>query len=106
VLAFATGKGIDAGQLSKCIDSRTTEEEVDKTKAEGKALEVNSTPTIFVNGRRMVGTVQWPDLKRVIDYEIEYQKTAKNAGENCGCDLSLPTPGVAAQESGPAGLRK
>jgi protein-disulfide isomerase len=106
VLAFATGKGIDAGQLSKCIDSRATEEEVDKTKAAGKALEVNSTPTIFVNGRRMVGTVQWPDLKRVIDYEIEYQKTAKNAGENCGCDLSLPTPGVAAQESGPAGLRK
>ena len=60
VLEFATGKGIDAAQLSKCIDSRATEEEVDKTRGEGKALEVNSTPTLFVNGRRMVGTLHGP----------------------------------------------
>jgi protein-disulfide isomerase len=105
VLEFATGKGIDATQLSKCIDTRATEEEVEKTKAEGKALDVSSTPTMFVNGRRMVGTVQWPDLKRVIDYEIEYQKTAKNAGEDCGCSVQLPMPGVASQNKGPAGLK-
>jgi len=105
VLEFAKGKGIDTAQLSKCIDSRATEEEVDKTKEEGKALEVSSTPTLFVNGRRMVGTVQWADLKRVIDYEIEYQKTAKNAGEDCGCSVALPMPGVAAQNTGPVGLK-
>ena len=105
VLEFATGKGIDAAQLSKCIDSRATEEEVNKTRAEGKDLDVNSTPTLFVNGRRMVGTLQWPDLKRVIDYEIEYQKTAKNAGEDCGCNVSLPMPGAAPKTSGPVGLK-
>ena len=105
VLEFAKGKGIDTAQLSKCIDSRATEEEVDKTKEEGKALEVSSTPTLFVNGRRMVGTVQWADLKRVIDYEIEYQKTAKNAGEDCGCSVALPMPGVAVQNTGPVGLK-
>ncbi len=104
VVEFAKGKGVDGGQLSMCIDSRATEEEVDKTRAEGKALEVNSTPTMFVNGRRMVGTLQWADLKHVIDYEIEYQKTAKNAGENCGCDVRLPTPGSAAPGSGPVAL--
>jgi protein-disulfide isomerase len=105
VLEFATGKGIDAAQLSKCIDTRATEEEVDKTKAEGKALEVSSTPTLFVNGRRMVGALQWNDLKRVIDYEIEYQKTAKNAGEDCGCSVQLPMPGVPAPSNGPVGLK-
>jgi protein-disulfide isomerase len=105
VLEFAAGKGIDKDQLSKCIDSRATEEEVEKTKAEGKALEVNSTPTMFVNGRRMVGTLQWPDLKRVIDYEIEYQKTAKNAGEDCGCNVSLPMPGAAPQGGSTVGLQ-
>jgi protein-disulfide isomerase len=106
VLEFAGGKGVDAGQLSKCIDSRATEEEVDKTKAEGRSLEISSTPTLFVNGRRMVGTLQWADLKRVIDYEIEYQKTAKNAGEDCGCNVSLPTAGAAPQNNGPVGLHK
>jgi protein-disulfide isomerase len=100
VLEFAAGKGIDAAQLSKCIDSKATEEEVDRTKAEGYDLEVNSTPTLFVNGRRMGGALQWPDLKRVIDYEIEYQKTAKNAGEDCGCSVQLPMPGVAPQQNG------
>jgi protein-disulfide isomerase len=106
VLEFAKGKGIDGGQLSVCVDTRATEEEVEKTKAEGQALSLNSTPTLFVNGRRMVGTTQWPDLKRVIDYEIEYQKTAKNAGEDCGCNLALPTPAGAVQGGLPGGLQK
>src|SRR5580704_8702477 len=106
VVDFAKGKGVDADQLSKCIDSGATEAEVDKTKAEGKDLDVNSTPTLFVNGRRMVGTLQWPDLQRVIDYEVGYQKTAKNAGEDCGCSVQLPTPGVPAQTNGAGGLHK
>src|SRR5580658_3339527 len=106
VLEFAAGKGIDAAQLSKCIDSKATEEEVDRTKAEGRGLEVNSTPTLFVNGRRMNGTIQWPDLKRVIDYEIEYQKTAKNAGEDCGCSLALPTAAGTPPGSVSGGLPK
>jgi protein-disulfide isomerase len=106
VVDFAMGKGVDADQLSKCIDSGATEAEVNKTKAEGKDLDVNSTPTMFVNGRRMVGTLQWPDLQRVIDYEVGYQKTAKNAGEDCGCSVQLPTPGVPAQNNGSGGLHK
>ena len=88
------------------MDTRATEEEVEKTKAEGQALNLNSTPTLFVNGRRMVGTIQWPELKRVIDYEIEYQKTAKNAGEDCGCSLQLPTAAGVSQSSLPGGLPK
>jgi hypothetical protein len=30
-------------------------------------------------------------MKRVIDFELEYQKTAKNAGEDCGCETKLDT---------------
>jgi protein-disulfide isomerase len=101
---FAKTKGVDAGQLSKCVETGATEAEVNKTRAEGKALDINSTPTMFVNGRRMVGSLQWPEVKRVIDYEIEYQKTAKNAGEDCGCSVQLAMPGVAAPANGPIGL--
>lgn len=104
VLAFASGKGIDAGQLTTCIDTKATESEVEKTREMGHSLEVDQTPTIFVNGRRMVGVAAWPDLQRVIDYEIEYQKTAKNAGEDCGCEVKLPMPGVNPQSNGPAPL--
>ena len=67
---------------------------MNRTIAEAKALNVVSTPTLFVNGRRLVGRLDWPTLRSVIDYEIEYQKTAKNAGEDCGCDLKLTLPGM------------
>jgi len=106
IVEFATPKGVDGPQLSKCMDTRATEDEVNKTKALGQTVDVTSTPTLFVNGRPMVGVLQWPDLKRVIDFEIEYQKTAKNAGENCGCDIKLPTPGLGPQTASPLGLPK
>ena len=32
------------------------------------------------------------NLRNVIDYEIDYQKTAHNAGEDCGCEVALPAP--------------
>ncbi|MBI1786994.1 MAG: thioredoxin domain-containing protein [Acidobacteria bacterium] len=94
VLEFAKGKEIDVLQLSRCLDTKATEAEVDKSVAESRALKVTGTPTLFVNGRRLPNQVGWPDLRAIIDFEIEYQKTAKNAGEDCGCEVKLPTPGL------------
>jgi protein-disulfide isomerase len=90
VQEFAKGKEIDALQLGRCLDTRATEAEVNQSIAEASALNVNSTPTLFINGRRIVGRVDWPTLRNIIDYEIEYQKTAKNAGEDCACEVKLP----------------
>jgi protein-disulfide isomerase len=87
-------KDLDGPQLAQCMDTKATEAEVDRDLMEGRALTVDRTPTLFVNGRRIGSTVDWPNLKSVIDYELEYQKTAKNAGENCGCDTRLNLPGM------------
>jgi len=84
--------GIDASQLGQCMDSKATEGEVNRSIAEGRALGVDQTPMLFVNGRRIGGAVDWSSLRNIIDYEIEYQKTAKNAGEDCGCELKLDLP--------------
>ena len=95
VLEWAkTAKNIDAGQLGSCIESKATEGEVAKDIADGRAVKVDSTPTLFVNGRRIAASVDWPTLRSVIDYEIEYQKTAKNAGEDCGCSIKLDIPAI------------
>jgi len=91
-LEFAKGKEIDALQFGRCMDTRATEAEVDKSIAEARELKVSSTPTLFVNGRKLPAQVAWPDLRQIIDHEIEYQKTAKNAGEDCGCEVKLPSP--------------
>jgi hypothetical protein len=57
--------------------------------AEARMLGVNSTPTMYVNGRRLVGRLEWAHLKSVIDHEIEYLK--KRGGEKC-CELTLTSP--------------
>ncbi|MBZ5623136.1 MAG: DsbA family protein [Acidobacteriia bacterium] len=102
VMEWAKGqKDLDGLQLSACMDSKATQAEVDKTIAEGHALEVSGTPTLFVNGRRIGQTIDWPNLRSIIDNEIEYQKTAKNAGEDCGCTLELNVPGMPQQKTLP-----
>lgn len=102
ILDWAKGvKGIDAAQLGSCMDSKATEAEVVKDQADGRALKVDSTPTLFINGRRIAASIDWPTLRSIIDYEIEYQKTAKNAGEDCGCSIKLDVPALT--QSPPAG---
>jgi protein-disulfide isomerase len=101
ILAWAKDeKDLDSLKLTACIDNKSTEGEVDKDIADGRALGVDSTPTLFINGRRLAGSTEWPTLRAIIDYEIEYQKTAKNAGEDCGCAIKLDLP--AFQQAGPA----
>src|SRR5581483_8837166 len=95
VMEWAKGeKDLDGPQLAQCMDTKATQAEVDKVLLEGRALNIDRTTTLFVNGRRIASTVDWPTLKGIIDYELEYQKTAKNAGENCGCDTHLNLPGL------------
>ena len=94
-MEFVKGKEIDAMQLERCMDSKATQPEIDKSAAEAKSLGVAATPTVFVNGRQLVGqAATWANLRQVIDYEIEYQKAAKNAGEDCGCEVKLPSPAL------------
>ena len=93
-------KDIDSLRLGQCIDTKATEPEVNANMAEGQSLGVGGTPTLFINGRKIDQTMDWPNLKRIIDDEIAYQKTAKDAGEDCGCDVKLNIPGMPA--SGPS----
>lgn len=87
---WAKTKSIEPIQFAACVDNKSTEAEVTKSQAEGRALGVNSTPTLFINGRRLVGQLPWPQLKQIIDHEIEYQKT-HGGGEKC-CEVTIPSP--------------
>jgi protein-disulfide isomerase len=93
VVEFAKTKEneIDVLQLNRCLEARATEAEVNKNMDDGHALQVMATPTMFVNGRRLQGQIDWPRLEKIVENEIEYQKTAKNAGEDCGCEIKAPS---------------
>lgn len=94
LMAWAPANGMDVLQLTRCFDNKETAAEVEKDIEQGKALGLNSTPTIYVNGRKLAGSVSWDQLKKIIDVEVKYQATAKNAGDTACCSVSLATPGV------------
>jgi protein-disulfide isomerase len=94
-------KDIDSIHLNTCMDTKETDKEVGDEIEKAKEMDVTGTPTMFVNGRRIPNSVEWTGLKATIDNEIEYQKTAKNAGEDCGCDTKLAVPGLPGTATSP-----
>jgi protein-disulfide isomerase len=76
VLEWAAQNGVDATQLGRCIDTKATEPEVDRSIAEGRALGIQGTPTLFINGRKIGGLV-WPDLQMVVNKEVEYSSAGR-----------------------------
>jgi protein-disulfide isomerase len=65
---FANQLGLDAETFRTCMANPDTTHEIEKTTAEGHELNVTGTPTIFVNGRKIVGADE-PLLKQFVDFE-------------------------------------
>jgi protein-disulfide isomerase len=66
---YATQSGVDAGGMRACMADSETKQIVDKSVSEGLALHIANTPTIFVDGRRIIG----PDgqtLDQFIRYDL------------------------------------
>lgn len=67
LLEFAVQAGASEDKLKPCIADPKTQDLVRQSMAEGKAMDVTSTPTSFVDGRRMVGPNQ-----EVLEQYIQY----------------------------------
>ena len=74
VLAWAKDKNLDVAKIGACIDSHSTGPEVEKNLAAGRQLQVQQTPTLFVNGRMLDGAVSWDTLDAVIKLELARPK--------------------------------
>src|SRR5215467_8788937 len=66
---YASQSGLDADAFKGCLASPEAGAAVNASHANGEKLEVTSTPTVFVNGRRMVGA-DANLLQQYINYEL------------------------------------
>jgi protein-disulfide isomerase len=73
---YASQSGLNADMFKSCMASPEAGEAVNASRANGQQLDVNSTPTIFVNGRRIVGGDPHL-LEQYINYELAQQKSGK-----------------------------
>jgi protein-disulfide isomerase len=71
---LATANGYDAQKISACAASPETDARIKKSLALGATLDVNETPTVFVNGRRVPGIANIPydNLKQLVQFEIDH----------------------------------
>ena len=75
----ALGK-LDSGKLNACV-ARQDETSVRAEQKQGDALNIDSTPALFVNGERIVGAVPKEQLWAVIDRAIRAEGEVPPAAE-------------------------
>jgi protein-disulfide isomerase len=73
---YAGQAGLNADTFKACMAGPEAAAAVDASRANGQQLEVNSTPTVFVNGRRLVGA-DARALEQYIQYELAQLKSSK-----------------------------
>jgi protein-disulfide isomerase len=87
--SFATDKGLDGMQLGRCIENKGAEADLNREIQESHALQIVATPTLFLNGRKLEGSVPWQTLEQVINMELDHQAKAAEAADKC-CEVTIP----------------
>lgn len=69
---FAGRAGLDKEAFRGCLSAIEPQKQIETDVIEGQALNLNSTPTIFINGRPVPGGDQ-PTVQQYLDYELGTQ---------------------------------
>ena len=62
--------GLNQATFDQCLDSNKHQARVREGAALGGALGVNSTPSIYINGRPLIGAQPFDAFKQAIDEEL------------------------------------
>jgi protein-disulfide isomerase len=68
---FANDLSLDTAALKSCVESNRMQTLVTADRAYSQKLQVSSTPTMFINEYRVVGTQSESDLVRLIRQELD-----------------------------------
>jgi protein-disulfide isomerase len=71
LLDMAKGLGADPVALKSCVHSGRMLPLIEADRAYARSLQIRSTPTLFINDKRMVGVESEADLVRTIRQELE-----------------------------------
>jgi len=66
---LADGAGVKGAEVATCASNPETTSRVEHSVSLGKALDVNSTPTIFINGRKLgAGGLPYEVLQKLVAF--------------------------------------
>ena len=74
-IGYAKNLGLDVDKFTKDINSDAVKQKVDRDTNDGLTLQINETPTLYLNGIKLVLTGNYDDLKKAVQNELD--KTSK-----------------------------
>jgi protein-disulfide isomerase len=63
--------GLDRAAFDQCLDSGKHQPVVKAAYETGEKLGVNSTPTLYINGRPLIGAQPYDVIKQVVEEELQ-----------------------------------
>ena len=75
--AIATASGANGDEIAVCAAKPDTKARVEASVALGRSVGVNSTPTLFINGRSLPGGAPVDVLKKIVDFQASQEKGDK-----------------------------
>ncbi len=63
--------GLDQEKFQGCFNSKKYAKRIDQDLQDGQAVNVNSTPTFYINGQIVVGAVPYATMKTIIDEQLK-----------------------------------
>lgn len=67
---MAVNAGLDSQKFNTCYDANKDEAKLAKWYEEGVGRGVDSTPTFFINGQKLIGALPFDDFKKAIDEKL------------------------------------
>jgi protein-disulfide isomerase len=74
MLSYGEQVGLDRLRFAACIDSKATLPHVEADFKDGEAVGITSTPTCFVNGKKVVGFTSPDDFYKMVDETLRAAK--------------------------------
>ena len=68
---FASDIGLNSTEFDACLDSGAMSSRVERDFQEGSSLGISSTPSFFVNNKKIEGAQSYSIFKAIIDEELQ-----------------------------------
>ena len=70
LIAYAGELGLDVKKFTESIDSGKHAQEIDRDLKLAESIDLYNTPTLYINGRQVVGERPFAFYKKIIDEEL------------------------------------
>ena len=74
LLQYAGEVGLDTTEFARCLDARRFAADVEADVKQATTLGITSTPTLLVNGRRIVGEPPLEELRSIIEQALKERR--------------------------------